>query len=171
MEQTVQKRLAVSGRSWVTVDVYGDPDAPGVIIVPGSMSDAHEWRNVAGAITAWPSVVVVNRRGRSPSGPQTDTYSVRTEVKDLRVVIHNFSGASALFGWSYGGLIALLAANELSMPHVIAYEPVMKPFGEHALPALKAATETGDWSGSVEIALRQVACVSAADVDYLTLQS
>ncbi|AXC11955.1 esterase-hydrolase, putative [Acidisarcina polymorpha] len=61
----------------------------------------------------------------------------------------------------------LLAANELSMRQVIAYEPVMKPFGELALPALETAAATANWSRSVEIALRQVACVSAEDVDYL----
>ena len=127
MDRAAQRRLAVSNGSWVTVDVYGDAEASGLIIVPGSMSDAHEWRSVAGAITAWPSVVVLNRRGRSPSGPQTDAYSVQTEVEDLKAVLGNFSGASALFGWSYGGLIILLAANELSMRQVIAYEPVMRP--------------------------------------------
>lgn len=121
--------------------MYGNADSPALIIVPGSLSDAHEWRNVASAITAWPSVVVVNRRGRAPSGPQTDTYSLQPEVEDLKVVLDNFSGTTALFGWSYGGLIVLLAANELSMRQIIAYEPVMKPFGEHALPALEAATE------------------------------
>ena len=61
----------------------------------------------------------------------------------------------------------LLAANELSMRQVIAYEPVMKPFSQSALPALEAAAAAADWSRSVEIALRQVACVSAEDVDYL----
>jgi pimeloyl-ACP methyl ester carboxylesterase len=171
MEQVAHKCLAVSGASWITVDVYGDADARRLIIVSGSMSDAHEWRGVASAITAWPSVVVVNRRGRSPSGPQTDAYSVETEVEDLKVVLGNFSGASARFGWSYGGLIVLLAANELPLRQVIAYEPVMKPFGQHALPALKAATTVADWSHSVEIALRQVACVSDAGIDHLRSDS
>ena len=167
MEQVVETRLAASGGSWITVEMYGDADAPSLIIVPGSLSDAREWRNVASAITAWPCVVVVNRRGRSPSGPQTDAYSIQTEVEDLKVVLGNFSGANALFGWSYGGLIVLLAANEVSMRQVIAYEPVMKPFGQDALPALKAATTTTDWSRSVEVGLRQIACVSDRDVDYL----
>ena len=167
MEQVVQSRLEVSGKSWITVDVYGDADAPGIVIVPGSFSDANEWRNLASAITAWPSVVVVNRRGRSPSGPQTDHYSLETEVEDLKVVLDHFSGMTALFGWSYGGLIVLQAANELSVRQVIAYEPVIKPFGQNALSALKAAALTADWSRSVEIALRQVAGVSAANVDHL----
>jgi len=171
MEQVAQKRLSVSGDSWVTVDVYGDTDIPGLIIVPGSLSDAREWRGVASAITAWPSALVVNRRGRYPSGPLTEAYSLETEVEDLKVVLTDAGGANALFGWSYGGLIVLLAANARPMQQIIAYEPVMKPFGELALPALAAAAAAADWSRSVEVALRQIAGISDADIDRLRSDS
>lgn len=171
MEQVAQKRLSVSGGSWITVDVYGNAAGPGLVIVPGSFSDAREWRGVAGAITARPSVTVVNRRGRSPSGSLTDTYSMQTEVKDLKLVLDTVGGASALFGWIYGGLIVLRAAHKLRGTQVIAYEPVMKPFRQGALPALGAATEPEDWSRSVEVALRQIAGVSYEDIDRLRSDS
>ncbi|WP_371547128.1 alpha/beta fold hydrolase [Streptomyces sp. NBC_00554] len=167
MERTIQKRLPVGGDSWVTVDVYGERDAPGLVIVPGVMSDAHTWRRVVGAIAAWPSVVVVNRRGRTPSGPLTNSYSLRTEVEDLGVVLDEFDSTRALFGWSYGGLITLLAANDRPIPHVIAYEPVMQPFGRHAVPDLKSAAETADWDRCVEIVNRQISGFSAAHVEDL----
>ncbi|MFB7247353.1 alpha/beta hydrolase [Streptomyces populi] len=167
MERTIQKRLPVAGDSWVTVDVYGEPDAPGLVVVPGVMSDAHTWRHVAGAIDAWPSVAVVNRRGRTPSGPLTSSYSLRTEVEDLGMVLDEFNSTRALFGWSYGGFIALLSANERPMRQVIAYEPVMRPFGRHALPALRAAEKAADWDGSVEIVNRQISGFSAAHVEDL----
>jgi hypothetical protein len=167
MEQTIQKRLPVGGDSWVTVDVYGEPDAPGLVVVPGVMSDAHTWRHVAGSVDAWPSVVVVNRRGRAPSGVLANSYSLRTEIEDLGVVLDEFDSARTLFGWSYGGLITLLAANERPIPQVIAYEPVMRPFGRHALPDLKAAEGTADWDRCVEIVNRQISGFSAAHVDDL----
>lgn len=167
MERTIQKKLSVGGGSWVTVDVYGEPDTPGLVVVPGVMSDAHTWRHVAGAIDAWPSVVVVNRRGRAPSGPLTDLYSLRTEVEDLGVVLDEFNGTRALFGWSYGGLIALLAADESPVHQLIAYEPVLEPFGRHALPDLKTAAETADWDRCVEIVNRRISGFSAAHVDNL----
>lgn len=47
-----------------------------------------------------------------------------------------------VFGWSYGGLIVLTLANELRLSHVIAYEPIMAPFGAAALPD-RFATEAG----------------------------
>lgn len=167
MEQTIQKRLSVGGGSWVTVDVYGEPDAPGLVVVPGVMSDAHMWRRVADAIDAWPSVIVVNRRGRAPSGPLTDSYSLRTEVEDLGVILNEFHSARALFGWSYGGLITLLATNDRPIPQVIAYEPVMRPFGRHALPELKIAEAAADWDRCVEIVNLQISGFSAAHVEDL----
>ncbi|MFD0164541.1 alpha/beta fold hydrolase [Streptomyces decoyicus] len=167
MEQTIQKNLSVGGGSWVTVDVYGEPHAPGLVVVPGAMSDAHGWRHVATAVDAWPSVTVVNRRGRTPSGPLTSTYSLQTEVDDLGVILDEFKGTQALFGWSYGGLIALLAANDRPLHQVIAYEPVMRPFGSHALPDLRAAEQTADWDATVEIVNRQIAGLDTAHVEAL----
>ncbi|WP_030746446.1 alpha/beta fold hydrolase [Streptomyces sp. NRRL F-5135] len=167
MERTIQKKLSVGGGSWVTVDVYGEPDAPGLVVVPGAMSDAHAWQGVATAVDAWPSVAVVNRRGRAPSGPLTGAYSLRTEVEDLGVVLDEFDGANALFGWSYGGLIALLAADDRPLRHVIAYEPVTRPFGRHALPDLKAAEEKADWDTTVEIVNQRISGFDAAHVEAL----
>ncbi|MGW8380577.1 alpha/beta hydrolase [Streptomyces sp. ODS28] len=167
MEQTFQKKVPVGGGSWVTVDVYGDPEARGLVVVPGAMSDAHAWRHVAGSLGAWPSVAVVNRRGRTPSGPLTDAYSLRAEVDDLGAVLDECVGAEAVFGWSYGGLIALLAADERPLCHVIAYEPVMGPFGLHALPELRAAEAGEDWDAAVELVVRRVSGLGAEDVEAL----
>lgn len=171
MEQTIQKRVPVGGSSWVTVDVYGDADLPGLVVVPGVMSDARAWRHVAAAIDGWPSVAVVNRRGRAPSGPLTGAYSLRTEVGDLGAVLDVLGGARALFGWSAGGLFALLAADERPIPQVIAYEPVMRPFARHALPALRAAEQGADWDRSVEIVNRQISGFPAAHVAALRADS
>ncbi|MYX04771.1 MULTISPECIES: alpha/beta hydrolase [unclassified Streptomyces] len=167
MERTIQKRFPVGDGSWVTVDVYGEPDAPGLVVVPGAMSDALGWRAVATAVGAWPSVAVVNRRGRAPSGPMTAAYSLRTEVADLGVVLDRLGGARTLFGWSYGGLIALLAADERPLRQVIAYEPVIRPFGLDVLPDLKAADEAADRDAVVEIVHRRIAGLDEGAVDAL----
>src|SRR5690349_448860 len=93
MEQTIHKSVPVSDGSWVTLDVYGDAEAPGLVIVPGVMSDARAWSRVAREIQVWSSVTVVNRRGRMPSGPLTDAYSLRTEIDDLLAVLDDSTGA------------------------------------------------------------------------------
>jgi pimeloyl-ACP methyl ester carboxylesterase len=168
MERTFQKVVSTGDGSWVTVDVYGEAhDGPGLLMVPGVMSDAGGWRHVARATTAWPAVSVVNRRGRTPSGPLGDDYSIRTEVDDLAAVLDEIGEPRGIFGWSYGGLIALLLASERPVEHVIAYEPVAPGFGVHALPALREADDLGDWDRSVEIVNRQVSGFSADHVEDL----
>lgn len=156
MTRTNQQRVTVEG-SWVTVDVHGRPDGPALVIVPGVMSDAAEWRPVVSRLVGWGTLAVVNRRGREPSGPLGDGYSLETELADLTAVLDGFADVRTLFGWSYGGLIALELANRRPVPHVIAYEPVVRPFGGAVLPALRAAAAAGDLDMTVRAVLEQIA--------------
>ncbi|MFE6646660.1 alpha/beta fold hydrolase [Nocardioides sp. NPDC057772] len=167
MERTFQKSITAGDGGSVAVDVYGDAGSPGLLVVPGVMSDAWGWRHVARATTAWPSVSVVNRRGRAPSSPLGDSYSIRTEVDDLKAVIEQLGEPQDIFGWSYGGRVALLLASERPVEHVIAYEPVAPGFGADALPSLREAEELGDRGRSVEIVNRQVSGFSAEHVENL----
>ncbi|XVU21013.1 alpha/beta fold hydrolase [Actinoplanes sp. CA-054009] len=155
MERSIQKYVQVDGGR-VTVDVYGDPDEPALVVIPGAMADAAAWSRVARRLEGWPAVVVVNRRGRHPSSPLAAGYGLATEVGDAMAVLRGFTDVRTLFGWSYGGLIALHLANLLPLPHLIAYEPVMAPFGAAALPGLKRAQAEADLDAGVTIALREV---------------
>ncbi|MGW5350445.1 alpha/beta fold hydrolase [Streptomyces sp. NPDC004031] len=167
MEHAIRHKVTVSGGSWVTVDVYGEPGAPALLVLPGVMSDAAGWRDVVGALTAWPSAAVVNRRGRTPSGPLTGDYSLRTEVADLAAVLDALGEPRAVFGWSYGALVALLAAEERPVRRLIGYEPVVRPFGADALEELKAADAAGDLDRAVEIVNRRISGFSASYVEAL----
>lgn len=169
MEQMTQKVVPVLG-SHVSVDVYGEPDGPAVVIVPGVMADAAAWGPVARALHSWPTVAVVNRRGRRPSGELSSAYSLAVEVQDALTVLQVFADVRALFGWSFGALIALHAANERAMPHVIGYEPIIAPFGSKALPSLRQADVDDDQDARVEVALREVAGVSDDVIEDLREQ-
>lgn len=148
------------------VEVHGEPDRPGLLVLPGVMADAHTWRHVATALTAWPSVTVVNRRGRAPSRPLGEGYGLDTEVADLLAVLDEVR-PDAVLGWSYGATIALLAANEHPVAQLIAYEPVGAPFGREALPALAEADAAHDFDRSVEVVNRVISGYDAAHVDRL----
>jgi len=156
MTRRANRTIPVSGGSWISVDVHGGPGEDALIIIPGVMSDAAAWEAVAVGLRAWPTVVVVNRRGRAPSGPLGDDYSLETEIEDALTVLREFPETRALFGWSYGGLIALHAASREGLPHVLAYEPVIGPFASHALPALEAAHHAQDWDESVRVVTEQI---------------
>ena len=99
-------------------------------------------------------------------GPLPKDYSLQTEIEDVRVVRGELN-CHALFGWSLGGLIALMSANENPVRHVIAYEPVVNPFGQHALPALHDAKAVEDWDRTVEVILEQIAGASPEEINAL----
>ena len=106
-----------------------------LVIVPGVMTDATGWRRVADALDRPEPVLILNRRGRAPSGPLGRGYGINTEVLDLLTWLDWLGEPVRLFGWSYGGLIAIEAATRtIAVRHVIAYEPVMRPFGAAAVP-------------------------------------
>ncbi|MFD7308584.1 alpha/beta fold hydrolase [Promicromonospora sp. NPDC059942] len=169
MERTIQKQVLIPDSS-VSIDVYGDPDAPALVMIPGVMADAAAWGAVARRLGGWPAVVVLNRRGRYPSGPLGDGYTLETEIEDAAAVLREFRDVRTLFGWSYGGLIALHLANRTPVPHLIAYEPVMAPFGAQALPALRRAHDDADGDASVEVALREVTGMGADQIESLRSQ-
>ncbi|WP_230859448.1 alpha/beta fold hydrolase [Actinoplanes aureus] len=97
-------------------------------------------------------ILILNRRGRVPSGPLGDNYGVETEVLDLLAWLEWLDEPMRLFGWSYGALVAIEAATRTAaVRHVIAYEPVLRPFGADAVPALRAAITAGDLDRAVEV--------------------
>lgn len=139
-----------------------------LVIVPGVMSDAKNWRRVAEAVDRPEPILVLNRRGREPSGALGEGYGVDTEVLDLLAWLHHLKEPVRLFGWSYGGLIAIETANRTrSVDRVIAYEPVIRPFGAQALPALRAATAAGDLDRVVEVIHLEIGGASAEQVAAL----
>ena len=152
------------------MDIYGEPEGAAVVILPGVLADAAAWGAVASRLEGWPTVVVINRRGRHPSSPLPDGYSIETEVDDAATVLSQLSDVNTLFGWSYGGLVALHLANRVAVSHLIAYEPVMAPFGARALPDLQRAQHDGDGDATVEVALSKVTGMSADAIASLRAQ-
>lgn len=146
-----------------------------VLIVPGVMADAAGWQPVVDALDVDGPVYVLNRRGRRPSGALGPDYTLRTEIDDVVHVLDAVVDAESaeqgvdLFGWSFGGLVALeSAAQRLDVVHSLTlYEPVARPFGHHALDALRRAIAADDLDRAVEIVNREVSGFSAEYVARL----
>ena len=123
-----------------------------VVIVPGVMADAQSWLPVAEALALPNPIVIVNRRGRKPSAALGASYGLPQEISDISGIISGIGESVHLFGWSYGGLIALEAATRpLPILSVSAYEPVSRPFVPEAIGKIQAALAAGDTSGAVEM--------------------
>lgn len=81
--------------------------------------------NLVNALAASFTVHYVHRRGRGASGPQGHPYRIERELADVAAVLMA-TGARAVFGHSYGGLLALRSAlhdPDGRITHLIAYEP------------------------------------------------
>ncbi|TGB40406.1 alpha/beta fold hydrolase [Mycolicibacterium peregrinum] len=151
MTSTAQQRLTFDRAGTpLTAEIRPGHGTP-ALIVPGVMADAATWRTVAAGIDLPNPVAVLNRRGRTPSGPLGPDYSVDVEVEDLRHLLDVF-GAVHLVGWSYGALIALEAAvGSDQVRSITAYEPVSRPFASDAVEPIRAAVAAGDLDRAVTL--------------------
>jgi pimeloyl-ACP methyl ester carboxylesterase len=92
------------------------------VILHGAQSTAADWNQVKSLLSA--PTEVPERRGRN-GVPLPAGYSLRTEVDDLHAVLDRHERPT-LFGHSYGGLIALLAAQERDdLEALVLYEPAI----------------------------------------------
>lgn len=135
-----------------------------LVVLPGVMADAESWRPVIDHVHLPNPVVIVNRRGRTPSGGLGPHYGVRTEIDDLHQILDDLGADAHLFGWSYGGLIAVEAATErYDLRSLTLYEPVATPFAAEHVASLRAA----DADRAVEIVNRDISGFSAEYVANL----
>ncbi len=106
-----------------TIAYHTTGTGPGVLVIPGALSEAADYTALAAALAADFTVHTVQRRGRRGSGPQGDQYGIATECDDLAAV-RAATGARYVFGHSYGGLIALEAARrDPGIAKLALYEP------------------------------------------------
>src|SRR5690242_13409236 len=95
----------------------------GVLVLGGAWRTARDYLPFARALADPFAVHLIDRRGRGRSGPQGASYSIEREIEDL-IAVQAHTGATKLFGHSYGGLIALEAARRSTIfTDVVVYEP------------------------------------------------
>ncbi|GAB0106495.1 alpha/beta fold hydrolase [Nocardia sp. JMUB6875] len=162
-----QQRVLRIERAGTTLSArIRDGEGLPVVLVPGVMADAATWQDVVDHIELPNPVVTVNRRGRLPSGPLGDDYSVRVEIDDLHRILDEIGGEAHLFGWSYGGLIALETAVERpTIRSLTAYEPVTRPFAPSAIEPLRNALAHNDFDRVVELVNTEISGFSS---DYVS---
>lgn len=96
---------------------------PGLVVVGGVLSRGASYRPLADRLAGAFEVHLVDRRGRPGSGPQRPGHSMDNECDDLVAVMRS-TGAGAVFGHSFGGLVALeTARRHPELQTVFVYEP------------------------------------------------
>jgi pimeloyl-ACP methyl ester carboxylesterase len=95
----------------------------GLLVLGGAWRTSRDYLPFARALSDSFTVHVIDRRGRGRSGPQGAEYSIAREIEDL-LAVQAQTGATIVFGHSYGGLIALEAARRSAVfSDVVVYEP------------------------------------------------
>jgi pimeloyl-ACP methyl ester carboxylesterase len=96
---------------------------PGLIVVHGGLTTSKEFTAFAHYLSDSFTVHILDRRGRGESGPQGSEYSMSKECEDINAV-QEATGASYMFGHSYGGLVALeTALANQTFAKIALYEP------------------------------------------------
>lgn len=97
---------------------------PTLVIIPGTLRRAHNYDALAAALGREYTVHILERRGRGKSLPQGPDYGLDQEVDDALALMDS-TGATQIFGHSYGGLVALHVALRRDVERAIAYEPAV----------------------------------------------
>ncbi|WP_203454105.1 alpha/beta fold hydrolase [Jiangella aurantiaca] len=101
-----------------------DRDGSGfpIVFVSGAFNDRHTLAPVAAELASSHTVVCYDRRGRGDSG-DTAPYAVEREIEDLSAVLSAVGGSAAVFGFSSGANLGLLAASRgLPVTSLVLYE-------------------------------------------------
>ena len=129
----------------------------GLIVVGGALRTGGDYLPLARDLAGTFAVHVMDRRGRGASGLQGPDYSVEKECDDLAAV-QAATGATAVFGHSYGGFVALEAARRLAVfSHVAVYEPGVSIAGSIPVawvPRYRQLLAAGDTRGAFAVFVR-----------------
>jgi len=118
-------RHSVTSTDGTSISYLSVGTGPGVIVLPGAMTVAADYADLARKLAAHFTVHVVDRRGHGASGPQGAQYSVDDEVDDVAAV-RTGTGAKLLVGHSFGGFVSLETARRRSeFTKVALYEPAV----------------------------------------------
>jgi pimeloyl-ACP methyl ester carboxylesterase len=123
----------------------------GLIIVGGVLSSGSDYLPLAHLLAQHFEVHVMDRRGRARSGPLRQSHSMDDECADL-IAVAESTGATAVFGHSFGGLVALeTARRQAAFEQLFIYEPGVPLRGQFRfdwLDGYQQRLESGDRRGA-----------------------
>jgi pimeloyl-ACP methyl ester carboxylesterase len=161
----------IEGHAGTPIHLVRQGSGPTVVIVHGIQATAAAWAGVADLLAATHHCVVLNRRGRAPSGPTGADYDTQVEVADLHAVLDHVGPDVTVVGHSYGGTIALLAAVEREdIRSLVLYEaalPLGGPLSGAALEPMAAAIQRGDLDEALAVTMTQIMGMPPEAVEQL----
>jgi pimeloyl-ACP methyl ester carboxylesterase len=156
MSGNARSRIRSADGTSIAYDSFGA--GTGVIVIGGGLSMSRDYVAPARALAQSLAVHLIERRGRGASGPQGPDYGIDKEIDDL-LVVAAATGATAVFGHSFGGLVALEAARRsAAFSRVVVYEPGVSIDGSICvdwIPRYRELLAAGDTRGAFASMVRQ----------------
>jgi pimeloyl-ACP methyl ester carboxylesterase len=144
-------RQSVSSLDGTAIAVHTLGSGPGLVVLGGALQAADNYRGLAGLLGTTFTVHVPDRRGRGGSGPHGTGYAISKEVQDLQAV-QRATGARAVFGHSYGGLVVLeTLARGTDFAWASVFEPgvsIQHSIQADWVPVYRAMLARGDTYGA-----------------------
>ena len=128
-------------------------DGPPLLLVHGSSGTRRSWDAVVPHLAEEFTLIVPDRRGRGDSG-DGDEYTIDHEIADLRALLAAIDGEVTVFGHSFGGLLALAAAEQTEFHRLVLYEPAVlvgDHRGDDLASRMRDRLEEGDRSGAMKL--------------------
>lgn len=167
----VDPTMFVESSDGVKLAVASQGSGPGVVIVPGSLTDGSDWDRVAEALADGFTIHVMSRRGTGASHDHTD-YDITSEHEDVVAVLES-TGSSRLVGHSFGAIVALGAAQNAALDRLALYEPPLNidsaVVPDDVAAIFEESSGAGDTSRVLEIGLER--CVRMPREVVRALQS
>jgi len=111
----------------IAYELHGS--GPPLVLLHGGSGSRENWAGLRPHLETEFTLVLPDRRGRGDSGGHAE-YGLDREIADLRALLDAVDGDPAVFGHSFGGLVALAAAETLPIDRLLLYEPALL-VGEH----------------------------------------
>jgi non-heme chloroperoxidase len=98
----------------LAADIFGDPDAPVVLMLHGGGQTRHAWHATASGLAdaGWRSVAVDLRGHGGSTRPRPPAYALEDFAEDVRALIAQMPRPAVVIGASLGGIAGLLALTE-----------------------------------------------------------
>ena len=98
----------------LAADVFGEPDAPAVLMLHGGGQTRHAWHATATSLAeaGWRAITVDLRGHGESTRPRPPAYALEDFASDVRALVAAISGDPIVIGASLGGIAGLLAITE-----------------------------------------------------------
>jgi pimeloyl-ACP methyl ester carboxylesterase len=98
----------------LTGDLFGEPDAPTVLMLHGGGQTRHAWHATATSLAhaGWRAITVDLRGHGDSTHPRPPAYALEDFATDVRALIAAIPGAPVVIGASLGGIASLLAITQ-----------------------------------------------------------